>query len=78
MTAVTEAADHPQRGRLPAAGRPQEAEELAVVDLEVDVVDGDDDAARLGADRLRDAAALSIPPEALGQLGQADGDVGHG
>ena len=38
---LLEAADHPQRRRLAAAGRAEEAEELAVPDLEVDVVDGD-------------------------------------
>ena len=36
-----EAADHPQGRRLAAAGRPEQAEELAVTNLEVDVVDGD-------------------------------------
>ena len=38
---LLEAADHPQRGGLAAAGRAEQAEELAVVDLEVDVVDGE-------------------------------------
>ena len=32
--------DHPQRGRLAAAGRADEDEELAVRDLELEVVDG--------------------------------------
>ena len=32
-----ESGDHPQRGRLPAAGRPDEHDELAVGDLEVEV-----------------------------------------
>ena len=36
-----EAADHPQGGRLAAAGGTEEAEELGIFDLEVDVVDGD-------------------------------------
>ena len=35
------AADHPQRRRLAAAGRAQEDDVLAVVDVQVDVVDGD-------------------------------------
>ena len=37
---LLEPADHPEGGRLAAAGRPEEGEELAVLDLEVDVVDG--------------------------------------
>ena len=36
---LLEAADHAQRCRLAAAGRPQQGEELAVAHLEVDVVD---------------------------------------
>ena len=38
---LLEAADHPEGRRLAAARRPEEAEELAVAHLEVDVVDGD-------------------------------------
>ena len=38
---LLEAADHPQGGGLAAARRAEEAEELPVLDLEVDVVDGD-------------------------------------
>ena len=34
-------ADHPQRRRLAAAGRPEQDDVLAVVDVQVDVVDGD-------------------------------------
>ena len=34
-------ADHPERRRLAAAGRSEQAEELAVAHLEVDVIDGD-------------------------------------
>ena len=34
-------ADHPQRRRLPAAGRTEQDDVLAVVDVEVEVVDGD-------------------------------------
>ena len=37
---LLEAADHPQGRRLAAARGPEEAEELAVLDLEIDVVDG--------------------------------------
>jgi hypothetical protein len=36
---LLEATDHPQRGGLPTARRAEQAEELAVLDLEVDVVD---------------------------------------
>ena len=45
---LLEAADHPQGRGLAAAGRAEEAEELAVDDLEVDVVDGEHVAERLG------------------------------
>jgi hypothetical protein len=37
---LLQAGQHPQRRRLPAAGRPDEHHELAVGDLEVEVVDG--------------------------------------
>src|SRR5690606_264415 len=37
-----EARDHPQDRRLAAARRPQERDELAAADVEVDVVDGHD------------------------------------
>jgi hypothetical protein len=37
---VLEPGDHPERGGLPAAGRPDEDHELAVLDLEVHVPDG--------------------------------------
>ena len=33
---------HPQQGALPAAGAAEQAEQLALVDVEVDVVDGDE------------------------------------
>ena len=39
---LLEAADHPQRGRLAAAGRSEQRVELAALDLERQVVDGDD------------------------------------
>ncbi len=38
---LLEAADHPEGRRLAAAGWAEEAEELALVDVEVDVVDGE-------------------------------------
>src|SRR4051794_8274434 len=38
---LLEAADHPQGRRLAAAGRAEQAEELPLLDLEVDVVDGE-------------------------------------
>jgi hypothetical protein len=37
---VLEARDHPQRGRLPAARRPDEDHELPVLDVEVELLDG--------------------------------------
>ncbi len=39
---LLEARDHAQQRRLAAAGRPDEHHELAVLDRQVDVVDGDD------------------------------------
>ena len=42
-----EPGDHPQQRRLPAARRPDEDEELAVLDLERDAVDGGHAAERL-------------------------------
>ena len=36
---LLEPGDHPQRGRLAAAGRPDEDDELAVLDLEAEVGD---------------------------------------
>ena len=44
---LLEPADHPQGRRLAAARRAEEAEELAVAHLEVDVVDGEHVAERL-------------------------------
>ena len=44
-----EARDHAQQRRLPAAGRPDEDDELAVVDLERDVVDRDDVGRRIAS-----------------------------
>jgi hypothetical protein len=53
---VLQPRDHPQRGRLPAARRADEDHELAVLDLEVHVLDG------LGAVRvaLRDVVELDV------------------
>src|SRR5690606_19234341 len=42
---LLQAGDHPQRGRLAASGRTDEHHELAVLDLEVEVVHGFDAAA---------------------------------
>ena len=87
---VLEPGDHPQRRGLAAPGRAEQREELAVGDVEVDVVDRDH---RLGA--------LAAPGEPLGDAlerdgggavagagrrrrrsprdaGRCDGDVGHG
>jgi hypothetical protein len=36
---VLEAGDHPQRGRLPAAGRPDEDHEFPVLDVQVQLLD---------------------------------------
>ena len=47
---LLEAGDHAQQRRLPAAGRADEHDELAVVDLQRDVVDRDD----VAAEPLRD------------------------
>ena len=43
-----EAAEHAQRGRLAAAGRPEERDELAGLDGEVEIVDGHSLAVGLG------------------------------
>ncbi len=45
---ILEPGDHPQRGRLAAARRAEQHEELAVGDLERQVVDRDDVAEALG------------------------------
>ena len=37
---VLESGDHPQRGRLPASGRADEDHQLAVGDVEIQVLDG--------------------------------------
>ena len=53
LVRALEAGDQPQRRRLPAAGRPEEREELTLADLEVEPVDGDERAEALGhADEL--------------------------
>src|SRR5690606_13004535 len=48
-----EAGDHPQRGRLAAAARPEQREELAAVDREIEAADG-----RQLAEALRDRLQL--------------------
>ena len=45
---LIEAGDHAQRGRLAAAGRAEHREELALLDLDAHVLDGDEVAERLG------------------------------
>ena len=66
-----EAADHPQGGRLAAAGGTEEAEELGILDLEVDVVDGDhipellDDVGQPDLDRHGRVALLLTKRDAL-------------
>jgi hypothetical protein len=51
---LVEPGDHAQRGGLPAAGRAEEHEELAIGHVEREVVDGDDVAEALGHGRERD------------------------
>ena len=75
---LLEAADHPQRRGLAAAARAEEAEELAVADLEVDVVDGEEALVGVRARRrTRDAAPSRVATEALGELDEPDCDVSH-
>ena len=45
---LLEAGDHPQARRLPAAGRADQDHELAVADLEIEIVDGDHISIALG------------------------------
>ena len=45
---LLEAADHAQRGGLAAAGRTEQGEELAALDVERQIVDGDHVAEALG------------------------------
>ena len=54
---LLEAADHPQRRRLAAAGRAEQREELALADHQVDPLDRGDDAAT-GLEVLGDADQL--------------------
>src|SRR5262249_5295457 len=49
---LDDVADDPEQGRLAAAGRADQRDELALTDLQVDVLQRDDAAA---AERLRDA-----------------------
>ena len=63
-----EAADHPQRRGLAAAGRPQEREELAVLDIEVDVVDGGAVAEALDDVHEMDVDLRHGPARLLGSL----------
>jgi len=45
---AVEARDEPERRGLPAARRPEERDELTAFELEVDPVEGDDRAVRVG------------------------------
>ena len=58
---VLEPGDHPQRGRLAAARRADEHHELAVVDVELKLVDGP---GPVGVD-LADALETRLPPSSL-------------
>ena len=71
--------DHPQQRRLPAAGRPDEDHELAVGDVEADVVHGGEAVAVLlddvASSRSRPCGALLGSASALdGAVGQAGDD----
>jgi hypothetical protein len=52
---VFEAGEHPQRGRLPRARRPDEHHELTVCDIEAEGVDRRDRVARIEARRVDEA-----------------------
>ncbi len=75
---LLEPADHPEGRGLAAAGRTEEAEELALADLEVDMVDGEEARLRVGlAHRRRDTPSLGVAAELLRELDQPDSDVGQ-
>ena len=74
---LLEAPDHPQRGGLAAAARAEEAEELAVADLEVDVVNGEKGVVGLAALGIGLAGLGVAATEALRELNQPDCDVCH-
>ena len=65
---VLEPGDHPQRGRLPAARRPDEDHELAVGDLEVHVLDGLVAVGEALGDPSRTMSAIAIAPFSVGVI----------
>ena len=69
-----EAGDHPEGRRLARARRPEHREELAVADVEVDAVDGDDRERPVGLDELGDPPAGVVVAEALADALETDGD----
>ena len=62
---------------MPQPDGPEEAEELAVLDLEVDVIDRDDETALVGIDDLGHAATRGVITERLVHLRQPDLDLCH-
>src|SRR5579864_1813646 len=56
-----DAGEHVEEGRLPGAVRPDQRDDLATRDDEVDVVDGDE-AAELLAELLRDKDVVALTP----------------
>ena len=71
-----EAGDHPEGRRLARAGRAEHREELAVADVEVDAVDGDEPIPAALRDAAGDAPAGLAGAEDLRQALEPDG--GHG
>ena len=73
---VLQAGDHTQRGRLAAAGGTNEHDELAVGDLEVEVLDGDD--ALVGdLEVMLVALLLARPARWIDLLDVAQRNAGH-
>ncbi len=74
---LLEATDHPERRRLAASGRAEEAEELSVLHLEVDVIDRHDEPALVRIDDLGHASTRGVITERLVHLRQPDFDLCH-